>query len=56
MTQTTTAPQPAQGVVQAIAALDAAVGSTTQTNRVLPQPQPALPIPARVGIGKARLL
>jgi hypothetical protein len=51
-----TTPQDAQQLVQAISALDASVGQSTQANRVLPQPLPALAIPSRVGTGQPRLL
>ncbi len=56
MSDTTQTQQAAQDIIKSLAALDAAAGQSTQANRILPQPLPALPIPARVGKGQARLL
>lgn len=44
---------PPAALVKAVDALVFGVAKTTQTNRALPLPQPNIPIPARVGIGKA---
>lgn len=56
MSETAQSMQATQDIIQSLAELDAAAGQSTQTNRILPQPLPALPIPARVGKGQARLL
>lgn len=44
--------QPA-ALVKAVDALVFGVNKTTQRNRSLPLPQPNIPIPARVGTGRA---
>lgn len=45
-------PKPA-ALVKAVDALVFGVSKTTQRNRSLPLPQPNIPIPARVGTGRA---
>lgn len=48
-------PPPAKpaDLVKSVDAIIFGVAKTTQRNRSLPPPQPNIPIPARVGIGKS---
>lgn len=45
-----------QDLVKSLDRLGTAPGTSTQQNRVLPQPTPVIAIPARVGAGMPKLL